>query len=352
MIGLIVNPIAGLGGAVGLKGTDGVAQKALDLGAVPRAHLRAIRMLRHLPCEVCTCGGSMGAQAAEQAGVDYSVLYEPSHPSTFQDTVKAACTLAEEVDLLLFCGGDGTARDIISATDIPVLGIPAGVKMYSACFAVNPEGAAETARCYLNNQIKPYPCEVLDIDEELYRKGTLSVKLYGYAQVPQHRTIQMSKLVCDGEDQKTAIAAFMVELMREDTTYIIGAGTTTKAIGDYLNLEKTLLGVDIYQGGKVIRTDCSEQDILDVLSSAHQAKLIVSIIGGQGFIFGRGNQQLSPDVIKAVGLNNITVIATPDKLAATPVLHVDTGDVELDRALQGDHLIVCGYQIAARKRVV
>jgi predicted polyphosphate/ATP-dependent NAD kinase len=352
VIGLIINPVAGLGGAVGLKGTDGVVQKALELGAVPRAEMRAVRMLQHLSCQICTCGGPMGAYAAEKAGVDYRVLYEPSHPSTTQDTVEAAQALAEEVDLLLFCGGDGTARDIISATDTPVLGIPAGVKMYSACFALNPESAAKTTRLYMDDELSTYPCEVLDIDEELYRQGKLSVKLYGYANVPRHRTIQVSKLVCDGEHQKPDIAAFVAELMDRDTTYILGAGTTTQAIGDYLNMEKTLLGVDIYRGGQVLRKDCSETDILEVLSSAHRAKLIVSIIGGQGFIFGRGNQQLSPQVIRTVGLENIIVVATPDKLTSTPHLHVDTGDEELDQALQGDHLIVCGYRLAARKQVV
>jgi len=352
VIGLIVNPVAGLGGAVGLKGTDGVVQKALELGAVPRAEMRAVRMLRHLSCQICTCGGTMGAHAAEKAGVEYRVLYEPSHPSTFRDTQRAAQALAEEVDLLLFCGGDGTARDIISVTDIPVLGIPAGVKMYSACFALNPECAAETAHQYLKNSLKTYPCEVLDIDEDLYRQGRLSVKLFGYARVPQHRNIQVSKLVCDGEHQKRDIAAFMGELIREDTTYILGAGTTTKAIGDHLNVKKTLLGVDILRGGRMLKRDCSEKDILDILSSTTRVKLIVSIIGGQGFIFGRGNQQLSPEVIRTVGLDNIIVVATPDKLTSTPVLHVDTGDEELDKTLRGDHLIVCGYRLAARKRVV
>lgn len=352
MIGLIVNPVAGLGGAVGLKGTDGVVQKALDLGAVPRAEMRAMRTLRHLSCQISTCGGSMGTHAAEKVGASFRVLYEPSHPSTFQDTRQAARALAEEVDLLLFCGGDGTARDIISAVDIPVLGIPAGVKMYSACFALTPEGAAETALQYLDNGLKTYPCEVLDIDEDLYRKGKLSVKLFGYANVPQHRNIQVSKLVCDGEHQKRDIAAFMGELINEDTTYILGAGTTTKAIGDHLGVDKTLLGVDILQGGRLFKKDCSEHEILNVLSSTRRVKLIVSVIGGQGFIFGRGNQQLSPEVIRTVGLDNIIVVATPDKLTSTPILHVDTGDEELDRALQGDHLIVCGYRLAARKQVV
>lgn len=365
MIGLIVNPVAGLGGTVGLKGTDGVVKKAVQLGAVPQSGEKAVKMLQNLKnVDICTCGGEMGAYAAQKAGCNYKVVYQPSSPTSFKDTVKAARIMEKKVDLLVFCGGDGTARDVCQV-DTPILGIPAGVKMYSACFAVTPDSAAEITHLFLEGKIHTTHCEILDIDESLYRKGVLSVNLFGYANVPQHTTVQSSKQVTGDESyQKREIAAFISELIREDTVYIMGAGTTTKAIGDVLKVDKTLLGVDILKRNHLLKKDCSEKDILAILKREKEkgkgkrnkketkAKIIVSPIGGQGFIFGRGNQQLSPAVITTVGTENVVVVATPEKLMKTPVLHTDTGDAKVDAQLKGEHVVVCGYRLAARKRVV
>ncbi|MGD2249506.1 MAG: ATP-NAD kinase family protein [Candidatus Methanofastidiosia archaeon] len=356
MMGLIVNPVAGLGGPVGLKGTDNMVEKALQKGGTPVSEDKAVRMLSRLPdtVTVYTCGGSMGEKAAKKADISYKVVYTPCEPTTREDTMKAAKILKKKVDLLLFCGGDGTAQDIfISSPSIPVLGIPAGVKMYSSCFAVNPESAAETAQSFLDGSVTVVSCEILDIDEELYRQGVLSVRLHGYLTVPHNTQVQSSKQVIpDGEYQKRAIGAFITELIRDDTMYILGAGTTVKAIGDCLRIDKTLLGVDVIKGKTLIKKDCSEKDLLSVCKKEEKVKIIVSLIGGQGFIFGRGNQQISPAVIQSVGLDNIIVVATPEKLMATPVLHVDTGDCAMDNTLKGEHLVVCGYQIAVRKQVV
>lgn len=363
MIGLIVNPVAGLGGTVGLKGTDGVAKKAVQLGAVPQSGEKAVKMLENLKnVDICTCGGEMGAYAAQKAGCNYKVVYQPSSPTSFEDTVKAARIMEKKVDLLVFCGGDGTARDVCQV-DTPILGIPAGVKMYSACFAVTPDSAAEITHLFLEGKIHTKYCEILDIDESLYRKGVLSVNLFGYANVPQYTTVQSSKQVTGDESyQKREIAAFISELIREDTVYIMGAGTTTKAIGDVLKIDKTLLGVDVLKGNRLLKRDCSEKDILAILRKEKErekerkkemkAKIIVSPIGGQGFIFGRGNQQISPAVITTVGTENVVVVATPEKLMKTPVLHTDTGDAKVDAQLKGEHVVVCGYRLAARKRVV
>lgn len=356
MMGLIVNPVAGLGGPVGLKGTDNMVEKALQKGSKPVSEDKAVRMLSCLPdsVTVVTCGGSMGAEAAKKAKIPYKVVYTPDEPTTREDTMKAVQILKEHVDLLLFCGGDGTAKDIAtSSPSIPILGVPSGVKMYSACFAVNPESAAETAQSFLDGVITVVSSEVLDIDEELYRQGELSVKLHGYVTVPCNATVQSSKQVIPGgEYQKRQIATFITELMRDDTVYILGAGTTVKAIGECLGIDKTLLGVDIVKGNQLLKKDCSEQDLLSVCEKEEKIKIIVSLIGGQGFVFGRGTQQISPAVIRLVGKDNIVVVAAPEKLMKTPVLHVDTGDIDLDNTLKGEQLVVCGYQIAVRKQVL
>lgn len=356
MIGLIINPVAGLGGPVGLKGTDYVAEEALNRGAIPQAERRAVRMLEHLKpdlhSEILTCGGPMGENAAEKAGINHTVVYNPGHPTTRSDTVEAAHIMENDldVDLLLFCGGDGTARDISSAVTLPILGVPAGCKMYSACFAVTPEAAAQAARSFMELR-EVELSEILDIDEELYRKGKFSVRLFGHAKVPRSQVVQGSKMMCQST-QKEAIAWFMQELIREDTLYIVGAGTTTEKIKEALTTEKTLLGVDAIKGKIMVKKDCSEQDLLALLPREKRAKIIVSPIGGQGFIFGRGNQQISPEVIRRVGPTNVIVVAAPEKLQATPFLHVDTGDPELDLKLKGEILVVCGYQLAARKKVI
>ncbi|MBU7016323.1 MAG: ATP-NAD kinase family protein [Theionarchaea archaeon] len=353
MIGLIVNPVAGLGGPVGLKGTDGLVEEALLRGGQPRSEMRAVRMLKHIKADVCTCRGIMGAHAAEKAGTNYTVVYDPQTPTTSRDTVEAARIMEKKVDLLVFCGGDGTARDISSAVNIPILGVPSGVKMYSSCFAVTPESAAETVNSFVSGKLGVHFSEILDIDENMYRKGILSISLYGYAPVPQHTTLQRSKqVISDGSYQKREIAAFIAELIRDDTIYIMGAGTTTKAIGDFLRVDKTLLGVDVFRGRQLVKKDCSEKDILEILETERNAKIIVSPIGGQGFLFGRGNQQLSPSVIRKVGVNNVIVVAAPEKLMSTPVLYVDTGDTTVDRMLEYEHLVICGYNLAVRKRVV
>lgn len=356
MMGLIVNPVAGLGGPVGLKGTDHLVEEALTRGGIPQAERRAVRMLEWLKqdphSDILTCSGLMGARAAETAGITYTVVYDPEDPTTCFDTREAAHLMEtdHDVDLLLFCGGDGTARDVSSAVKIPILGVPAGCKMYSGCFAATPEAAAQAARSFMESG-EVERSEILDIDEDLYRKGRLSVRLFGHATVPRSQIIQGSKTIYQST-QKEAIAQFIQELAREDTLYIIGAGSTTERIKEVLATEKTILGVDAIKGGTMVKKDCSEQDLLTLLHHERKAKIIVSPIGGQGFIFGRGNQQISPEVIRSVGPANIIVVADPGKLQATPFLHVDTGDPALDLQLSGEIPVVCGYLLAARKKVV
>jgi predicted polyphosphate/ATP-dependent NAD kinase len=254
------------------------------------------------------------------------------------------------VDLILFAGGDGTARDIYEAIngEIPVLGIPAGVKIQSAVFAINPQRAGDLALRFLRGDpMTIKELEVMDIDEDAYRNNRLSAKLFGYLKVPyEERTMQSSKEPSRGSENITleAIAAEIVEGMENGVLYIIGPGTTTRPIVEMLGLEKTLLGVDVVLDGKLIAKDVNEEALKGLIEE-REAKIIVTVIGGQGFIFGRGNQQISPEIIKRVGPNNVIIVASQEKLLALKdrTLLVDTGEQDVDEMLVGYHKVVTGY---------
>jgi predicted polyphosphate/ATP-dependent NAD kinase len=411
-LGLIVNPIAGIGGSVGLKGSDGteVQKKAFELGAVPQSLNRAIQALERIRSidnlEVITYPGEMGADAARICGLEPMIIgsIKPGG-TTPQDTRNAATEMLRlNVDLLLFAGGDGTARDIYNAVGdrMPVLGIPAGVKIHSAVFATNPGSGGDLAASYLQGRVfSLQEAEVMDIDEEAFRRDIVSTKLYGYLKIPfQRRLVQSLKIASPpGEQAATeAIACEVVEGMEDDCLYIIGPGTTTRAITTELGLNKTLIGVDVViregrseeregrseerggrreerggrsekgggrskeQGarseegggieGRLVATDVNEAQLLKLLQE-QKAKIIVTPIGGQGYIFGRGNQQISPKVIKKVGKENIIVVSTPTKLNSLGgrPLWVDTGDQTLDKMLSGYISVVTGYNEATIYKV-
>lgn len=360
-IGFIVNPIAGMGGRVGLKGTDGyeTLKKAIELGAKPIAPERAKSFLKYLKSlnlsfELISYPKSMGEYEAVEAGFNPIVVGEIGDLTTAEDTIKAAKLMRDlNVDLIVFCGGDGTARDICNAIglSVPVIGIPAGVKMYSSVFAVNVEDAAKIVSEFIIHGLPVRHAEVMDVDEDAFRCNRLSIRLYGYLLVPYlPGYIQGAKsptIPIDSElENQKAIARYVLESMDSNALYILGPGTTVKAITDLLGLEKTLLGVDLMVNFKLLAKDVSERDILKTLDSGkfNKAYIIVSPIGGQGFIFGRGNQQISSEVIRRVGVNNIIVIATKNKISNLSELHVDTGDDEIDAKLKGYRRIIVDYR--------
>jgi predicted polyphosphate/ATP-dependent NAD kinase len=224
--------------------------------------------------------------------------------------------------------------------------------MYSGVFAITPAAAAAVL---ISDNAACREAEVMDVDEEAYRNGTLHTRLYGYARVPfVPSMVQLHKEVYESADEdraKSEIAEFIAEVMVPGMLYILGAGTTTEAIAERLGIEKTLLGVDAVVDGNLIAADLNEEGLLDLLGRYDAVRFIVSPIGAQGFLFGRGNQQISARVIRTAGIDRITIVATPQKMRATPLLHVDTGDAALDAEFGRSIQVVTGYRIAERKPI-
>lgn len=348
-IGLIVNPIAGMGGRVGLKGTDGVVDEARRLGATPVAAGRAGRALARLErCRheltVLAAPDEMGADLAVSRGLDTTVLESRSAEATTTaaDTRAAAAELLRRgVDLILFAGGDGTARDIhgIVGDRVPVLGIPTGVKMHSAVFATSPENAGDIAAAFVSGTGAVREAEIVDVDEEAAREGRLETRLYGAVKVPLDRLrMQSAKTRSAAGDEAAldAVCRAVAESMDPRRIYVLGPGTTTRLVAAHLGLPKTLLGVDAVRGGRILGSDLGERELLALLGD-EPATLIVGVVGGQGALFGRGNQQLSPAVLRRIGIGNIEVVAGMHKLLALdpPWLRVDTGEPGLDSELAG-----------------
>jgi len=364
-MGFIINPIAGMGGAVGLKGTDGreILKKAIALGAEPIAPKRAAEFLSVLKpmkseLKLVTGAGKMGEDVVKKLGFAYLIIGIRNIETTADDTKAfAKKALEANIDLLIFCGGDGTARDVHDAVDaaLPVLGVPTGVKMQSAVFAVNPKAAARIVSQMLKNRVALRESEVMDIDEEAFRRGKISSQLYGYILTPYvPELVQSSKIatpsVATEIRNQAAIALYIIEEMEPDIPYILGPGTTTRTVADLLDEKKTLLGVDIFLNKKIIAHDVNEKQILNAIA-AKEAKIIVTPIGGQGFIFGRGNQQISSSVIERVGLENIIVIATRFKMKGLKQLRVDTSDDHLDEEMRGEIEVIIDYNMKKVFRV-
>ena len=368
VIGFILNPIAGMGGAVGLKGTDTreVLEEAVRRGAKQRSHERArlalegcFEDLKNAQAKVLACAGPMGEALLRDigTGLDIEVAYRPADASRTSgaDTINAAKAMKEHgAGLILFCGGDGTASDINSVIgqDILVLGIPAGVKMHSGVFATTPAAVCEILSSYLKGEAETVDAEVMDIDEDAYRDGRLQVKLHGLAKVPKvGELIQASKSVfhqATSEVLTLEIAEYFQEIAARspDTCFFLGAGSTLAAIKKALGMTPTVLGIDAYLRGEQIGTDLSESGILKLMDErcAKAYAACVSPIGAQGFILGRGSQQFSPAAIQRIGVENFYIVATPDKLASIGALRVDTGDPQLDKAFEGYKRVINGFR--------
>ncbi|CAH0266724.1 ATP-NAD kinase family protein [Pseudomonas brassicacearum] len=355
-LGLIVNPVAGMGGPVGLKGTDGaeVLQEARRRGAQPVSSERALLALKRLaaskvPFRLVTGSGALGEDVARAAGLEPIVVYTSSPGASGpDDTRQAALVMANSsVDLLLFAGGDGTARDVLGMVNdrVPILGIPTGVKMYSAVFGTNAQNAGNLAARFIAAEpsVRFREAEVMDIDEAAMRSDQMSARLYGYACSPHERHLTQNAKAGSVANENLALDAVsrqVVRSMKPGCLYLLGPGTTTRRIMTELGLPSTLLGVDAVMDGALVGADLNEHALIRLMEG-YETHIIVGVLGGHGSLFGRGNQQISAEVIRRVGREHISVISSMDKLLAldSGCLRVDTGDAEVDAMLSG-HLRV------------
>ncbi|ASJ06788.1 ATP-NAD kinase family protein [Thermococcus pacificus] len=359
-VGLIVNPIAGMGGKVALKGTDGVVGEAIKRGARPIAADLVRLFLSELThyeearkIEFLTGPGPLGEDVLREFDFPYEVIRHREigyhlvegiriPDTTSEDTKELSKSMLGKVGLLIFAGGDGTARDVVEAVDekAPILGIPTGVKMYSGVFAASPEDAARVLVEFIRGKARLEEREVRDIDEEAYRHDEVKARTYGKALVPVVETlVQGSKegVPLDEEDELEAIAeALAEEILENDGIYFLGSGSTIKRIKDALGIDGTLLGVDVVevQGGRarLLVKDATEKDLLRFVD--RNPKIVVTVIGGLNFLFGRGNQQFSAEVLRHIPKENIIVVATPSKVR-NGFIRVYTGDREVDEKLRG-----------------
>jgi len=361
-IGLIINPVAGLGGRVALKGSDGknIQQQALAMGAKPEAKSRTRTALEPLleyndKLIFYTIAGEMGGNLLNEMGFQYEICYQPQANSqtTEIDTINAATIMASTVDLILFSGGDGTARNILQAVGEHqlCLGIPAGCKIYSGVFTVTPGNAGELIIHLLKGKlIDMQEAQVLDINESEYRAGNINTRVYGEMLIPQNGDFVQSVKISGRESEELVqqeVAVWISENMQPDTLYLIGSGSSCKAIKDEIGIDGTLLGVDVVLDGCCLQKDATEQQLLDLMSEYRdlRVRLIITIIGGQGILLGRGNHQICHKVIRQLGLKHLIVVASKGKiksLAGKP-LAIDTGDQQLNSRLCGYVPVITGY---------
>lgn len=366
-IGFLVNPIAGMGGKVGLKGTDDVLKQAIDLGAKPVASDKAVETIKEFlsnyskqdEIQWFACSGNMGGDELNKAGANkIEIVYFPTKKNTKSSDTKNACKkfLEKKIDLILFCGGDGTARDIfeIVGNKIPILGIPSGVKMHSGVFGINISATAKMLHEFVNKHLTIGDAEIMDLDEEMYRKGQWKIRLFGIAKgIVEPTYVQVGKStfesISDNEIKDELAEHIKDEIEKNiDYLFLFGSGGTIDYIAKKLGVKNTLLGIDAVYKKQCVGNDLNEEGILKLLEKYPKAKLILSPIGAQGFILGRGNLQLSSRVIKKIGLDNIIVISTPSKLASTPVIRVDTGDKKLDHLFAEKEfmMVIIGYRLS------
>ena len=385
-LGIIVNPDAGLGGKLGFKGSDGRAKEAREAGASDRSGPRMNEAMNNLsellssslnrtsikPTLVCFSGRMGSEWIPKSDSWSLEEIGNTPEETNAEDTIQLVDLLLEnQVDGIIYAGGDGTTRDIANAlkaseekgkkeaTKTPLIGVPAGVKMHSGCFATTPRAAAEVTLAFLLGDLMVAITEIMDLDEEIYLKGEWRVRMYAEAYTPSSpKYMQGAKEQVERESEAETIEGMADHIKNlivddENLMVVFGSGGTMRQIGLHLNLDLTLLGIDILEKGN-LHADLNEQGLLNLVNK-HDGKilLLLSPMGGQGFLIGRGNLQLSADVLRAIGIENILGIATPAKLLGLSSVRIDTGDATLDAEFQTRKFIklLQGYRVTRVIRV-
>jgi predicted polyphosphate/ATP-dependent NAD kinase len=356
-LGFIINPVAGMGGKVGLHGTDGdLFQRAINLGAFPVAGQRASKALAFLTevrekCVIVSAPGSMGSDVLADFGFESETtpLVHRRQTSSLDTEQTTEYMLRAGVQLILFAGGDGTARDIhgIVADRIPIVGIPSGVKMRSGVFAYSPEAAGELVRKFVSDpdRASVRQVEILDVVHES-RNGESADALwqsshfFGVAcapHAPEYLQNAKSTSSAQGDVGINELAQEIAQTLDPSRLYLFGPGTTTHKILESLSVQSNVQGIDAFFNGQIIGKDLSEREILELLERFGGATLFLGVIGGQGFLLGRGNQQLSAKVIELVSPDNIVLLSSAEKIDKLfPAhLYVDLGDAEIEALIQG-----------------
>ena len=356
-IGFLINPIAGAGGPLGLGGSDGMTLDDLDrLNARPIAQERAKSAIKAMVLQPCfkdlsflTCSGPMGSNVLSELGIAHRIILQAPPRTGRSHTMKAAEEFKNaKAELIIFVGGDGTARDICAAIDrkVPILGVPSGVKMHSSVFLTRPTDAGLAIQIFTEIRMV-VDAEVMDVDEQVFRQGRVSARLYGIASVPDISELRQSAKSMSGSpsesDELEELAEFFLQSADDNTLFILGTGSTIGAISRKFGIEKNELTVNAIFSNKEVGRELSEDSILALIDRYDKVKVVVTPIGGQGFIFGRGNQQLSPKVLSGIRNEDIVIVATPTKLGKLKTLRADTGDDEIDARLRGYWKVMTGY---------
>ena len=361
-LGVLVNPYAGIGGAMALKGSDGkqIREQALAMGASLEAISKMTRALNAIDIDkqalqVFTVAGLMGEQSCAAAALPCEIVYTPATLQTEAfDSEQAASALAAcNLDLLLFAGGDGTARNLchVLGDSAVVLGVPAGCKIHSGVYAVTPTAAGTVAGMMARGElVSEFDAEVKDIDEQACREGNVRAQHYGEMRVP-HQLEYIQAVKTGGREHEELvlddIAAYVSEIITEDdeTYFVMGSGSTVAAIMQQLGIANTLLGVDVVHRGALVASDVTAQQLLQI-TQQKPVKLVVTVIGGQGHLFGRGNQQLSARFLHQLNKQDLLIVATKQKLHSLEgrPLRLDSGDEKLDQQFAGSLAVITGYQ--------
>jgi predicted polyphosphate/ATP-dependent NAD kinase len=368
-VGLLINPYAGVGGPLAMKGSDGMIAKALAAGIIPQATRRAENALRAMELlwpriDWFTGSGALGEDLLHKLGLAAGVIYgncraESGRLSDAVDSVTLASRLTEsELDLIIFAGGDGTARDVLKGMqkNTPMIGIPAGVKMQSAVFGVSPVAAGLLALDFLEHSRRiTSEMEVMDLDETLLRQEVVAPILFGYMTVPVNsRFLQGKKMRTPDSDASdvSAIAHRVSAELTDGITYLIGPGSTTYSVKNKLRLDGSLLGVDIIRDRKMLQRDATEPQIWDALER-QTCRVLLSCIGGQGHVIGRGNSQISPRILQQLDPTQLTVLATPGKLQSLRgrAFQIDSGDAAVDARFSQPVRVYTGFDDDAWYRI-